>query len=209
MTPGDLFFLASVLLVLTLTVRIAVSMLRRRWETARRLATVLGFYLGCYAALLIGVALARPRRILAPGERRCFDDWCAAAITARPADGGVEQPCESGRAGRVWIATLEVSSVAKRIRQRARDARAEIEDRVGKRYEPCAPALKNGGDSPLSLSAEIGPGESFRLLLPFRLPAGSEPAGIVFHHGDFPGAIIIGADQSFRHPPALHRLSSP
>lgn len=100
-----------------------------------------------------------------------------------------------------------LASVLLRVRQRARDARAELEDQQGRRHEPCAASLTNGTEPRRSLSDELGPGESFRVFLPFRLPNTVKPAGLVVHHGDFPGIIIIGADGSFLHAPALQRLA--
>lgn len=208
MTLFDLFFLASVLLVMVLCVRIAVSALRRRWESARRSGRLLGCYVACYAATLICVALVLPRRFYAPGERRCFDDWCVAAIEAKSSEGLAGAPCQAGPEGRDWIATIEASSDAKRIRQRAPDARAELEDRQGRRYQPCAAALPQGTGPAHLLSDELGPSESFYVLLPFRLPDGEMPVSLVVHHGDIPGVLIVGADQSLLHRPALQRFAA-
>jgi hypothetical protein len=206
MTLLDLFFLASVLFVVILCGRIAVSAVRRRWETTRRSGRLLGLFLASYAAILVSVALLRPRRFYPPGERRCFDDWCATALAVEPAAHSAGVPSQADPGGRDWIATIEVSSAARRIRQRAPDARAELEDQRGNRYRPCAPPLARGTEPARLLSDEIGPGESFRVFLPYRLPDGAVPAGVVLHHGDFPGVAIIGADQSFLHPPALQRF---
>lgn len=203
MTPADLLFLASVLFVVSLCAGIAVAAVRRRWEATRRLARFLGAFVALYAIALISVALARPRRFYTPGERRCFDDWCVAAVDANIADGPAAMSCKGDEGSRTWIAVLEVSSDAKRVRQRALDARAELEDRQGQRYPPCAAALSSGTGPARLLSDEVAPGESFSVLLPFRLPENRVPAGLVVHHGDFPGAVIIGADQSLLHRPAL------
>jgi hypothetical protein len=197
MTLYDLLFLASVLLVVAMALRIAVSAIRGRWTAVSRSSRFLGLFLGLYAAILMGTAVVRPRRFYAPGERRCFDDWCATALETTPS---AAQPCGPAEGGRDWIAVVEVSSTARRIRQRAPDAHAELEDEHGKRYQPCAAP-------PKSLSDELGPGESFRVSLPFHLPRGAMPAGLVLHHGDFPGIVIVGADQSLLHPPALQRLA--
>lgn len=202
MTLSDLFFLVSVLFVLVLSIRIAVSAIRRRWETARRVSRFLGLFVAVYAVVLMCVALVLPRRFYASGEPRCFDDWCATALDAKAADSPAGTACGPDRSGRDWIAVVEVSSVARRIRQRAPDARAELEDQQGRRYQPCA-ATGAGR----SLSDELGPGESFQVSLSFRLPDGAMPAGVVVHHGDFPGVVIIGADQSFLHRLALQRLA--
>jgi hypothetical protein len=207
MALSGLFFLASVLFVLTLCVRIAVSALRRRWETAGRLGRLLGGFAVLYAVALVSVAVVLPRRFYAAGERRCFDDWCVAAIEANIADGPAGVPCGTERGGRNWIATIEVSSDAKRVRQRAPDARAELEDRQGRRYQPCAAALPGGAGPARALSDELGPGESFYVLLPFRLPGDRTPAGLVMHHGEIPEAIIVGSDQSLLHRPALQRFA--
>jgi hypothetical protein len=199
MTIADLFFLVSVLFVFGMTAGIAGSALRRRWKAAGRLCLFLGLFVALYAAVGVCVALARPRRFYAPGERRCFDDWCVAAVGIEPA---FDSPCGADLGGRTWIATIEVSSVARRVHQRARDAGAELEDDRGSRYRPCAgPAAGN------SLSDMLGPGESFRVRVPFRLPPAATPAGLIVHHGDFPGLVIIGEDHSFLHQPALHRLA--
>jgi len=207
MTLSDLFFLVSVLFVVTLCVRIAVSALQRRWETSRRLGRILGWFVAFYAATLICTALALPRRVYAPGERRCFDDWCVAAIDAKIADGS-SAPCQADHGGRNWIAAIKVSSDAKRIRQRAPDARAELEDGQGRRYQPCAAALPGGtGGRARLLSDKLGPGESFDVFLPFHLPSDKTPAGLVVHHGDIPGVVIVGADQSLLHRPALLRFA--
>jgi hypothetical protein len=199
LTLFDLLFLASVLFVVAMLLRIAVSAFRGRWTAASRSGRFLGLFLAIYAAVLVCVALVLPRRYYASGERRCFDDWCAATLDATAT---TTAPCGPDDGGRNWIASIEVTSVARRIRQRAPDAHAELEDAQGKRYQPCAATA--GGRS---LSDELGPGESFRVSLPFRMPRGATPAGLVVHHGDFPGAVIVGADQSFLHPPALQRLT--
>jgi hypothetical protein len=206
MTFPDLFFLASALLVLVLCINIAVSALRGRRDAARRLARLLAGFAALYVVALVSVSLVRPRRFFDAGERRCLDDWCFRTLGATVADSSTGLDCHPGQRSRTWVAVAEVSSVAKRIRQRARDARAEMEDRHGRRYEPCADARPGGADPSRSLSDELGPGESFRVSLAFRLPENEEPAGLVLHHGDFPGIVIIGSDQSFLHAPALLRL---
>jgi hypothetical protein len=207
MTLFDFLFLAPVLLILVLFARMAVSASRGRTDQVRRFARWLGYYVAAYAVVLIAVALVMPRRFRDPGVRHCFDDWCVAGVSAQAADSEADPPCQPQRGSRSWVAVIEVSSVAKRVRQRARDVRVELEDRRRKRYQPCAAPLANGAEPRHLLSDELGPGESFRVLLAFRLPGGAEPTGLVVHHGEFPGNVIIGDDQSFLHPPALLKIA--
>jgi len=198
MSLFDLVFIVSFLFTLVMAVRIAIAAIGRRWPAVSRASRVLGVFVALYAVVLLSAAVARPRRVYAPGERRCYDDWCVAAIGVRTS----ANACGPGNGQRDWIATVEVSSVARRVRQRALDAGTEIEDEQGRRYQPCAPS----GDGK-SMSDALNPGESFRVSLPFRLPATATPAGLVMHHGEFPGDVIIGDDHSLFRMPALHRVA--
>jgi hypothetical protein len=189
---GTLVLLGTVLLVLVTGIRLAILAARGRWDGVRRLARGMGVYCACYAGVLVLSALMMPRQTRAPGERECFDDWCAAAISAEPAPAAAV-PC-AGESGRVWVATIEVSSDAKRVRQRAPDARAMLEDGGGREYAACGAPL-----AAHALADELGPGDSFLVTEPFRLPAGAVPAGVVISHGAFPGVLIIGDDQSLFH----------
>jgi len=201
MAVQDLLFIASFFFAVALVVRILALAALRRWDRMRRAARLLGGFVASYAAILIAASLAMPRRVYSPGERRCFDDWCVTAMDlTAAADASLPEAC---RGGAGWVASVEVSSVAKRVWQRAPDAQAEVEDDRGARYQPCG-ALRGSRE----MTERLGPGESFRVALPFRLPRNVEPAGLVFHHGQgFPGVAILAEDQSWLHPPALHRVS--
>lgn len=194
---GTLVLLGSVLVVLVAMVRLAVLAVRGRWDRVRRVVRSLGLYFAGYAVVLLAVALTMPRRTFAPGERECFDDWCAAGIAAEPA-APADSACTVEPGTRVWFATVEVSSDAKRVRQRAPDARALLEDRSGREYAACGGRLGSH-----ELADELGPGEAFRVTEPFRLPAGALPGGVVISHGAFPGVLIIGDDQSLLHARTL------
>jgi hypothetical protein len=192
----DLLFMLSALVVVFLSGSLVVMVIRFRWDRARAAASILGVYLILYTTALLAVAHSTPRRILAPLQKECFDDWCVAAISAQPARSTI---CGGDSVSADWVVKIRISSEAKRIRQRARDPSALMEDQTGHRYYAC--------DAPSRpLSDELGPGESFEVSEPFRLPTGARPAGLVVQHGAFPGAIIIGDDQSFSHPPSLLQL---
>ena len=195
MTITDLVFLFSFLFCALLVVRLLWLGMRRNWPKWFASARFLAAFIVIYATALIATALMMPRQELPAGERKCFDDWCVAAsgLELQPS----AELCHGSAA--VWVASVEVSSVARRIRQRAADATIEVEDLSGRRYASCSA----GG--PEHLRDMLGPGESFSVSMPFALPAGARPIGLVVHHGAFPGVIIIGADQSWLHQPTLFR----
>ncbi|HYL63526.1 MAG TPA: hypothetical protein VE077_12990 [Candidatus Methylomirabilis sp.] len=202
MTLADLFFLASVLFVAVCFLAMVVAALDSRMASLRRWAKFLFAYIAVYALALIAASLLSPRRVYPAGERRCWDDWCATALRVVPEATSAPLHRSSGSDMRIWVAEINVSSAAKRVRQSAPDARAELEDEQGALYQPCAAPLANGTAPPRSFADPLGPGGSFPVLLPFRLPMNEQPAGIVMHHGDFPGDIIIGSDSSVLHRPA-------
>ncbi len=196
MAISDLLFLVSLPVLAALIMRLVWLMIRGRWAGVRSAARNLTIFVGVYGLLLVGFALATPRRELGAGERKCFDDWCVAAgaLEREP----TAELCPGSAS--VWVASLEVVSVARRVRQRAADASVELEDAEGRRYSPCTVAAAE------KIRDYLGPGDSLSISLPFGLPAGARPAGLVVHHGAFPGLIIIGDDQSWLHLPTLLRL---
>jgi len=198
---GALALLVSLIVVLVMGVRLLWRAARGRWSDAARQARWLGGYVGAYAVVLVAVALTMPRDSRVPGERECFDDWCAAGVAAQPATGS-DAPCAAAPDSRVWVATIEVSSDAKRVRQRALDAQAVLEDAGGREYGACAPPLGRH-----ALADQIGPGEAFTVMELFRIPAGAVPAGVVISHGAFPGVLLIGDDQSLFHRRTLLAVS--
>lgn len=211
MTLFDLLFLASLLFIFICLIAMLFSAIFSRRALLRRWATILISYLALYAIALISTSLALPRRIYSPGERRCWDDWCTTAVRATQVDPQAApsaQHCSPAQNSRLWYVEIEVSSVAKRVRQRAPDARAELEDSNGERYSPCAGPLAQGSAPGHALSDPLDPGEAFSVLFPFQLPTDRQPAGVVMHHGSFPGIIIIGDDSAFLHHPALQRLTT-
>lgn len=208
MTLFDLLFLASFFFVVVCLAAIAILALRARREALRRWLNLLFGYLALYAIALILTSLLTPRRVYSPGERRCWDDWCGTALRATRADSSASSSCPVNPGTRVWLVQIEVSSAAKRVRQSAPDARAEVEDSQGARYSPCGSPVSQRAAPAHALSDFLNPGDSFSVLLPFQLPADRQPAGIVMHHGDgFPGNVIIADDSAFLHRPALQRIT--
>ena len=142
-----------------------------------------------YLTIVAAVSFATPRKVLAIGERRCFDDWC---LTVQSVDGG-----------RPFKVTLRVQSDAKRVTQSAPGNQVFLEDDAGKRYA----AGPENGQPPFSKM--IGPGESYDTIREFDVPAGVKIVGLVVGHssGPNPGALVIGDDDAIFHKPAIVKLN--
>jgi hypothetical protein len=179
----DLFLIVSVFLVLLGGLGMLVALIARRWCKAGWLGLGLAVYIGGYAALLVGAALLSPQKVLPMHQARCFDDWCASVeqVKLQPSIGDMQAQ------GVFYVVTVQVSSRAKRVSQRELDAAIYLLDERGK----------------------VEAGGSFTYTTAFDLPQGITPPGLVISHGEFPGIIVIGDDQSLLHQPTIMRLSVP
>src|SRR5690242_7027478 len=122
MQLADLVFIAVTLAALVTLGAAAMALAGRRWGRALLILRRLGL---CAVAYLATVAVAgrlAPQRVLAVGEPWCFDDWCltveqVARTPAPPAN--------------AWTVSLRLSSQARRISQRAKNAWIFLVDRNG------------------------------------------------------------------------------
>jgi hypothetical protein len=210
MTIFDLVFLGSVVGCGLALIVALLALVRRRWSAARRTLIGLSCYLLLYALALVSVAALSPQRALTMGQERCFDDWCLAAThaTQQPTIGAAPQMATAQ--GRFIIVTVHVTSHAKGISQRALDVQLYLLDGAGRRYAVSTVgqrALAAAGQSGQPLDSELAPSGSFTHTAVFDIPASATQLALGVSHGAFPGAIIIGSDQSVFHRPTIIRLS--
>jgi hypothetical protein len=201
----DIFLLFSFFLVLAGLAGILMAGLARKGAIAARLALGLAVYVVLYTLLLVGASLLAPQKVIPMHQDRCFDDWCVSVEQAtRQGSIGVSQA-----QGEYWLVTLLVSSRARGITQRARDAAVYVLDERGTHYEPSSrgrQALEVAGQARLPLDSLVEAGGNFTSTVVFDLPAEVQMPGLVQTHGAFPGLIVIGDDQSWLHRPAVTPL---
>jgi hypothetical protein len=189
MSIFDLLFIALFLATVVVLLVAGFNAIRGRSSRAIR---ILGNYLICaglYLGTVVLVSVFSPRRVVAMGEPRCFDDWCIAVE-------GIERvPMENGTS---YVAKLRVSSTARRVSQRENNVVVYMTDDRDIRYDPIA----DRGAVPLNVL--LLPQQSVATDRIFHLPADAHPVGIVIgHQGGFPiGWFIIG-DEAWFHKPAI------
>jgi hypothetical protein len=179
----DLLFLTLFLATFVALLLAAYSAVRGRIIKAGKIAIGSAAVWAIYLGIVVAVSLSTPRRIVAMGEERCFDDWCITVEGKSP--------------GPPVAVTLRVSSHAKRVRQSAPDNTVYLEDSEGRRYS-ARPA-----DAQPSFGTMIGPGEVYETIRQFDVPANVRILGLVVRHSTGPGAAIIGDDGAWFHPPAI------
>jgi len=202
----DLALIFSVLVVFLGLLGMLIALVTRRWAVLRRLALGLAIYVSAYGLLLVGVALLSPQQVLSMHQIRCFDDWCVSVeqVEQQPTIGTIQPQ------GVFYLVTVQVSSQARRINQRALDAAVHLVDDRGRRYNPSPQgqqALEAAGQAGQPLNSMVEAGGFFTHTAVFDLPSETAQLGLVTTHGAFPNVIIIGNDQSLLHKPTIVRLS--
>jgi len=175
---ADLLMLLSAAGLVALLVSIAVQLVRRRWRSAAVLGGAAGALAVVYGSVLVGAGLVSGTRELRPGDTKCFDDWCASMVAARPDAAGdllVDVRVENRGRGRPMRANL---------------ARAYVEVPGGGQVAP----LDASG-----LRTLLQPGEHTDVPLTFRVPSPVRGSRFVVTEGAGqlgPGTFEIGGEGS-------------
>jgi hypothetical protein len=209
MSIFDLLFLASMLGVAAVLVRVLYLLIRTRWRAAGRAAACLLMFVAAYMLVLVGFSIAEPRQEVAIGTPQCFDDWCITVEAASRQDAiGTTRAT-----GTFCVATLRVSSRAKGRPQRETDVRVYVFDDRGRRFDvsPAGQrALERQGLAGLPLTSYAAAGGSFESRLAFDVPRDVRQLSLVkTSWGWFPLRLIIGGPQSWLHRPTVVPLPFP
>jgi hypothetical protein len=183
----DLLFLAAFLASVITLAAAAYAAVR---GLVPRAFSILGVWVAVYLAISMTIAYLAPQRIIAVGERWCFDDWCLAVKNANPREGA-------------YIVGLTISSDAKRVAQRANGAWIYLRDENDRHYEP----LPDPAEVPLDVLLE--PGQSVSAQRSFKVPANVRELGLVTGHGGAPCSwqiLIIGQAGCLFHKQTMIRL---
>jgi hypothetical protein len=192
MSLFDLLFIAVFLVSVACLIGAVVVTLGARFALARRILRIWGICAASYLGVVVVASLFWPRRVFSVGEPLCFDDWCIAVegVSSTPAGGRVSM-----------VATLRISSRARRVSQREKGVVVYLTDNSGRRFD----AVRS--EPAASFDILLQPGESVLATRTYEVPADSRELGLVIaHEGGFPiGWFIIGNEAWF-HRPAILRL---
>jgi hypothetical protein len=160
---ADLAMLLAAAALIALVVAMAVQLLRRRPRAAAGLACAAGALFVVYGAALLGAGLAGRARQLRPGDTKCFDDWCAAMVAARP-----------GSAAGTLLVDVQLQNRGLGRTMRSTLARAYLEVPGGAQVAP-----RDGS----GLHTLLQPGERADVELTFVVPPGRRPDRFVVVEG--------------------------
>jgi len=160
---ADAAMLVTAAALIVLVVGAAVQLVRRRPRSAVGLACAAGALVAVYGVALVGAGLASGARQLRPGDTKCFDDWCAAMLAARP-----------GAAVGTLLVDVQLQNRGRGRAMRSNLARAYVELPGGGEVAP-----RDGS----AMQTFLQPGERADVQLTFVLPPGRHPARFVVVEG--------------------------
>ena len=199
-TP-QIFTLVLVLCVLAsliILLMVGYRLIRGRRASALALLSRWGVGVGVYIAISVVVAVARPVRIIEPGQNWCFDDWCVAVE-------GVHRRPSANRQEVTLTADVRIYNAA-RLPEGARGFWAYVRDQDGRRYAPTPGAWQG------IVVARVPPHEFARTSIDFVVPKGAHQLGFVTGHGGgtpcgfLPSLLEIGQGGCLFHKPNMIRV---
>jgi hypothetical protein len=207
MSLFDLIFIAGFLGAVGTALTALVQLVRGRRDSAERIAVGLVVGIALYVAVVIGVSLTTPQRVLPQGERRCWDEWCLAVESAVRADSLAPGAVAAHDESLVMLA-VRISSRSRGRAQREGGVRLFLLDSLGVRYEVdtlAQRALTLAGIAGDSIGSVLQPGASILHHVAFRVPRSATGLGLG-KDGMGPGPWIIADETSLFHKRTVNRL---
>jgi hypothetical protein len=146
-----------------------------------------------YLAVLVGVSLKQPQRVVALGQDQCYDEMCFTVVGADeiPRLLGKNEAMDGGRLIRVKV---RVHNTARDKTQSQGLIRAYLVDKQGQRWE------ESKGVSGNRLTAKVEAGGTMVSEPVFKVTEDATGLELVFTRGSWqPGALVIGDSDSWLH----------
>jgi hypothetical protein len=146
-----------------------------------------------YVAVLVGVSMAQPQRVVAMGQEQCFREMCFGVM-------GVDEVAQFVGRGevkddsRLVRVTVRVRNTGRGRAQSEALIRAYLVDGQGRRW------TGSSGVSGNQLTGRVAAGGEMISTPMFKVPADATGLQLVFTHGRWqPGVLVIGDSDSLGH----------
>jgi hypothetical protein len=146
-----------------------------------------------YVAVVLGVSMAQPERVVAMGQEQCFDVMCFGVM-------GVDEVAQFVGRGdakddsRLVRVTVRVRNTGRARAQSETLIRAYLVDGQGRRWR------ESSGVSGNQLTGRVVAGGEMISTPMFKVPADATGLRLVFTHGRWqPGVLVIGDSDSLGH----------
>jgi hypothetical protein len=205
MVLESLYFLATVLVLLSATLALIATCLRRKWRLACSILLVLLIWLGVYLVMLLSVSLLTPQTVLAQRQERCFDEMCFSVtqVTARKTLSAGAQGQAAGSIS--YLVTVQLRNASRRTAQKPDSPAFTLVDQQGNSYTPAPEAQQVLGQKPVWQN-RLQPGETEPRQILFDVPGLLQQPGLIISEGGWLTSFIIGDENSLFHKKTEVRL---
>ncbi len=172
---------------------VGISLVRGERERVRR---GLGWLAGTwviYVAVVIGVSVVQPGRVVALGQEQCFDEMCFAVMKVDEVP-GFFGPNHGPDGSRLLRVVVRVTNKGRAKTQSEALLRAYLVDAEGRRWEEVS------GLSGNRLTTRVVAGGTMMSEPVFKVAGNASGLGLVLTHGRWqPGVLVIGDSDSWWH----------
>lgn len=207
MTLSDLLFLVTVFCLLIFLIILIIALLRRKKRMARNTLFGMLIWLCVYTALLIGVSVLTPQRVLALHQEHCFDEMCFSVTQVATTKIVGNAPHRLSANGIFYIVTVQLRNAALRMPQKPDNPSFVLVDVQGHSYNPSQEAQQATGQQP-AWDSQLQPGETQSRLVIFEVPGLLQQPGLLTSEGGWPTSLIIGDENSPFHQKTVIRFGN-
>jgi hypothetical protein len=168
---------------------VTISLLRHERPKAVRNSLWIVAVWVVYMAVLLGVSLTQPQRVVALGQDQCFDEMCFAVTGVQELPGYLIH--DGSRLIRI---SVRVSNHGKKKMQSERLIQAYLIDKQGRQW------AESTAISGVRLTTRVAAGDSVMSQPVFKVAGDATGLGLIFTHGQRqPGVAVIGDSDSLLH----------
>jgi hypothetical protein len=175
---------------------ITISLVRQeRRKAVRHSLWIVGVW-AIYMAVLVGVSLTQPQRVVALGQDQCFEDMCFAVTGVQELPGYLIQD-----GSRLLRVSVRISNHSKEKRQSDKRIQAYLIDKQGRQW------AESTGVSGVRLTTKVAAGDAAMSQPVFKVAGDATGLGLIFTHGQHqPGVFVLGDSDSLFHKKTVVRL---
>ena len=203
---STLFFLLTVLMLLSTIVAVIVTLVSRRRLPSRSILVGASIWLSLYITGMLMVSFLTPQTVLSLRQEKCFDDMCFSVTSVDITANLKAKQYVSMPQGLFYIVTVQLRNAAIRAPAKPDNPLFTLVDQQGHTYAPSLLAQQSIGQAP-TWNQQLQPGEIVPREIVFEVPNLLQQPGLLIAEGGWPTMLIIGDENSFFHKKTEVRLT--
>lgn len=203
---STLFFLLTVLMLLSTIVAVIVTLVSRRRLPSRSILVGASIWLSLYITGMLMVSFLTPQTVLSLRQEKCFDDMCFSVTNVDITTNLNPKAYQATFHSVFYIVTVQLHNAAIRTPAKPDNPLFMLVDQQGHTYAPSLLTQQIIGQAPV-WNQQLQPGEIVPREIVFEVPHLLQQPGLLIAEGGWPTKLIIGDENSFFHKKTEVRLT--